>query len=618
MIDSCGIPLEGLTPPMCIEKPLNTIPAQVLLFLLENYIIVALLGYTLIKPFFSSFSLGNLLASFFVGYTSLLGIIRIYSLFLPYKNIFWPVFFTELLIILLYKNQNSYSQILTAFKRNFNSKNIIKNILGAILILIFLFSVLALHIRQANFAWVGHGHNQYAWLLENWQETTPTHFPYIDKHYDELIFHYFLTSPFKITFDPTIPWWFTLGLIKTSLLAFLFFVFKKMGSTKWQSLIFTLFLFLGTSSLIPTKYYMLFDSSNFLYFTVHSGRMVGFGITLLLLVNMFSNPTTKKLGLFPLFIIALGLSATSISNAFWLWVIYTWIMITKICFDNDSYPKPANLTLGTVICYSSILMIFTLYGLPFKEDFFYTVRALGVSFLILLLINHGFPKIIDLFYKEVALFKTQKNTIIQYIILVGGISFGLIFCGNLFVNNPLRKISTELIGKYTTPAPIYSFGSLQSYTFNIGDHREIGRFNEHCQGAFQFAAYYGWILIMILLVNHLFIKKIKLNIQLSWKDFALYDTFLMLVVSLLFFLFLMDFVDFGSHAWLKSRFLEGPVFGIIVIFFYLIHKAYSTKQKIVALLILLLYTITPFVATERPRQIKSNGEIFFNELKSGR
>jgi len=630
---------SGTANALSLRKPLKSF-LKFLPFLFENYFFVIFFGSMLVKPFFSDttfkYSLGTFLASFFIGYTSLLGIIRVYSLICPYEHIYWPVFITELLITIFLLNKYQLFQIQKRVLQANNVKEIIlNNFLWGILLLVFVCTVLMLQVRQWNFAWVGHGTYQYAYLIEEWQNKPPLHFPFIEKHYDELIFHYFLSSPAQLFYDPILPWWVTLGLIKTSLLAFLFFAFRKLNISFFFSLLFSLFMFIGTSSLIPTKYYMLFDSANFLYFTAHSGRIVGIGIMLMLIVDAILERSSKNsLPLLTLILIGLGITATSISNALWLLVLYPILVITVIFFQNYRQENLTagddhlnnNIKLGTILCFLAVITLFLMYGLPFKSAITYHLRTLSVFLVIELFLWIYFSKLRFFFLNIKNSWDKHRNILLQAIVLLGAILFGIIFLGNMFVENPLRASAMKNLGKIVGETniqllPIFKWTGLEPHqtgTFAIGDHREMSDANEYCQGLHKFAAYYGWILILIILTNFLFNKGLKRKDFYTYTDFILYEIFLLSVVGLVSCFFFTDFIDFGSRAWLKTRFLEWPVYSIMFISFYFFNRVCSRYQKALGAAILIIYMIVPFLATEHPRQIKENTAAFWDVLKSGK
>jgi hypothetical protein len=166
-----------------------------------------------------------------------------------------------------------------------------------------------------------------------WKIYVPAHFPIITKHYDELIYHYFLTTPLAPTFDPILPWWTTAVLVRTSMLVFLVLALRKLGVSMLLAVLSVCFMYFGSFSFNPAKIYLLFDSGNPLYYVGHAGRIVGVGAGILLFVDLFARASGKRgLPVMALILVGLGLTATSYSNAFWLFLIYAWAMLSIIYY----------------------------------------------------------------------------------------------------------------------------------------------------------------------------------------------------------------------------------------------------------------------------------------------
>ncbi len=442
--DCNGTCCNGLIPPLCVEPAFKGFFIENIVFLFIHYVIIALFGYTLIKPFWANtgFCYG-LVSSFFIGYIAVIPIIRVLSLFFPYTMIYIPVMVTVLSIIAILEREFIASWP-NFRQQQFQLSRYLKHIAWILSFTIFLFGALSILLRQGAFAWVGHGNDQYAFLLEQWRQSPPAHFPLIDKHYDELIFHYFLTSSFQTVPNPVIIWWLTLGLIKTSMLALFISLFKRLNISSFFPILFTTFIFIGTTSLIATKYYMLLDSSNLLFFTVHSGRIIGIAIIALLLVNSLKdNKDTKSIPPLALILIGLGITSTSISNAIWLLLVSAWMILLRIS-PKEQPATNRTLLSGQLLCYTSTISLLLMYGLPFSKPF-YMVRAVAVGISCLLFLWYAFEYIKP----------TNKPAIHSQAIIILSILLGLIFLGNVWVNNPIRSNTYKHISTLALETPIY-------------------------------------------------------------------------------------------------------------------------------------------------------------------
>ena len=301
---------------------------KILLFFIAHYVLVLLFGYALCYRFFKNVSnvslLFKLFASFYIGFICMMGVVRPLTPFFHYGHIYWPVITLALVTIIfqLFLNKADWPP-LKSIPSMITPKSVMTFFAQTAFLSVLIGTVLMLQMSQAEFKWVGHGPDQYAYLLEEWRVRQYFHFPIVSQHHAELLFHYFFTIMLLPTFEPIVPWWITLAIIKASMWAFLYLAFKRFGVSSILSFIFCLFIFVGTTSLVPTKYYLLFDTSNPFYFTVHGGRIIGIGIVLLLLMDIFHNSQNRTF--FPiLFFIfgGMGLTVTSFSNVLWILPLY--------------------------------------------------------------------------------------------------------------------------------------------------------------------------------------------------------------------------------------------------------------------------------------------------------
>ena len=574
-------------------------------------------GYQLSKPFYRGITGSNRLleyiAGFFIGYTCLLGPLRLLSLFLPYTWIYVPtMIFLIAGIVLLTACSPKYPRGSSSLspQRMFSWQSAVL----VLVLIVLLVSELFLFVHQGDFHFNGHGYNQYAYLLDEWKQGPPVHFPIIMKHYDELMFNYFLTAPLPKEFPIILSWWLTLGLMKVSIFAFIFLFFRKMGFSFIMSLICVLFLYAGTTSLLATKYYMLFDSSNLLYFTVHSGRMVGIIFIFLMIGDALFSSSQNRLPLVFFLLSGLGIAATSLSNPLWLGATYGGLII----YNSGRYASGKKFLdpNGTVLCYSAVIASMMMYALDFESPLSYKFRMAALAVVVVLAVSRLLPK-----HDGVGV-KTDighKLLVKQGAVLLAGVLTGLIFLGNMFAGNPLQRIFVTalkpIIGSVEIRdlpamkgAPIVSEGG----TFAVGDHRELRTFNEYCKGLTSFADYYGLILVMILATNYFIVNARRAGQGFLRAELVLYEIFLIAVASLPCFFFFTDFVQYGSRTWLKTRLLEIPVYVIILIFFYFANRFCTKSQKIILGAVLLVYTFVPFVMTQRPRQIMYNFYAFLN------
>jgi len=177
------------------EASLKGLSIPIVFFLFVNYLVIALMGYALARPFFDGGPVKNVelkvFASFFIGYICLSGIVRLVSFVCPYFWIYGIVLAVELLVII----------IACWGKEGWYSTNVekcspwifwLKRLSVGLVLIVFFGAALCIQVRQGDFSWVGHGPHQYARFLDEWYDNHLLHFPLISRHYDELIVHYFL------------------------------------------------------------------------------------------------------------------------------------------------------------------------------------------------------------------------------------------------------------------------------------------------------------------------------------------------------------------------------------------------------------------------------------------
>jgi hypothetical protein len=587
---------------------------SLILFFILNYFFVALFGYILTRLFWKDIDASfivKLWAGFLMGYVCVLGIARVMSLIFPLHYFYWPtIVMMAAFMFMCYGKQKE--------KIVFSSTKMGREALSLLILIALLCFVLLFQIRQdiGEFLWVGHGQTQYAYMHDRFLSPQWTHFPIIKQHYDELLFHEFFFGSLLREFDPIVIWWVTLGLIKISSGAFFFLLFRKLNVAVWMAIVFSLFICLGSTSFTAINYYMLFDSGNPVWLAAHSGRVVGIGILYLLLMSVFFHEKEEKLPTIFIVLCSLGITATSISNFLLIIMLYilaiVFFPVLKDRLDKGIY-KP---TSADWLCYAIVGTCLLWFALPFYG--YYTIRLIALVAVILLFMLRLFPYLID-FARIKG--ETKRRLIKRLTVFFVTCVLSLLFLGNIAVENKMTKSIQSFLNKKGYAIDIMLLKDQkgkQFYpekgTWKIGDYREIGRYNAHCISAGSFAAYYGGLLGMILLVNYLFGRRIKEN-RPNLLECYTYELFLGAAVLLVCFLFFMNFVDYGSRAWLKSRFLELPVYFIVFTFLFFVSRFKPLLRNIVAI-VLLIYTLTPFTATGRPHQIRENWRIFVDLMRS--
>ncbi len=120
--------------------------------------------------------------------------------------------------------------------------------------------------------------------------------PWIDQQYDELAF---LHPIALILASPTIPvvtlFWMVGSLGRLSALGLVHFLARAAGLSGAHAFLLAAFLWLGTFSIYPLDYLILFDSHNPLFYNVHVGRIAADLMPLLAWLAVFSKPGSGPL-----------------------------------------------------------------------------------------------------------------------------------------------------------------------------------------------------------------------------------------------------------------------------------------------------------------------------------
>lgn len=600
-----GVTFDGFTP-------------VVILFLAANYVVVALFGYALTVNFFSGVkvsSLVKLISSFFIGYTCIIGVIRIFSMMLPYRFIYWPVLAVILLMSAFFLYRAKFSWKGWALSTARSHKGIIVTLLFAAIYLSF---ILILQIYQGGMLWVGHGPHQYSTLLQAYRVNNIAHFPIITQHYEELIFHYFLTMPLELNFAPILSWWTTLALTKLSIFLFIYTAFRKVEASLWMSSVFALFMMLGTTSLVIERSYVIIDAGNPISYIVHPGRIVQIGFAILLILDaVLHSQRGSTLSKTFFLLSAVGLAATSISNILWIMPLYMLTVAYTSFYNSEELIKGYRVG-GKMICYGATAVTLLLYSLPFHGVNVFVPRALAVLVIVYIFLHKDMRQIFASIPRLGTTYSANiKSFWSRAYILVGSGCVSLLLLGNVFVNNSVARSFIRFIGK------LFGNTSIEATTKYVNrgvESLSLGNFTAsgamYRTGLSQFAASFAGVLALILLAAYLFERGRRTGRLRMGPDPAntVYEVLVMLAASIPFVFFITDFVNIHSYGWLLTRFLEIPVYLTVFIFLYAVNRFCSRPLKVIVSLILIAYVVVPFIYNHRIDQLTANWGVFLRLL----
>ena len=527
-----------------------------------NYLLTAFLGLRIVTqiPYFRGQS--RVLAGaagFFLGYLAVTALARVASVVVPIPH---DDYLTVIAILAC-----AYGLRGSGAPEKATEKSAVFTILG-FAVAVFVLALLQ-QIFFGDFRWVGHGHNQYAMYMKQW-EREGLFFPIFDQHYDEFVFHHFLSGLFlEQKFNALVPWWVTLALNKASVFVFFTLAARAFGLPLWDALLTVVFVFIGTLSLFPGRYDLLFDSANPLFYVVHSGRLVG-APAILFFVFLWR---AKDIGPLAGFLVAAGLTATTISNALWLIVL-----LLVMGLYGDSVKRRAQSLWSLALC-PTLYAFASLGWLVWVK-----LCVLGVHFFASSWIRE-IPRSL----------KAYKAAMWVPAFLAIGV-FCLIF-GNVAAMNPLGILVREYTAFLSLPPDVFSLAPAEAKSLLdplIGDHREIELYSLYSVSFYTYVLLYGGLLLLAALALR---SRAKLG---EPED----RVFAALTFALPFVFFFVDFVGVGTRAWVRTRFLEVPV--CLITFFAILLLYKSGKKANWLRAYLAAFAVFPFLLTERPRQIWEN------------
>lgn len=564
------------------------------LYLSICYFFVMLFGQALFKPFWSDWAPQNRLArvfcSFFVGYIATVGFARILSLLIDAKKLHIVTMCAMGVTVLIsYLNRSEESNR----TRSDNNHLLIWCTAAVILVA----AALAIQVFQVDFSWHTHFGEPTIEMEYEVLNSKTSFFPISFSYYDSALFHYVTTYPIADKIHVILPWWLTLAIIKLSVFIFIYGIFRTLKMPQQLSLASTLFLFFGTVSPFFTRYYLLFDYGNPLFLDMDSSRMAALAAFLLVVLSVAKQHI--KIGWIALFLFSLGVSSLVTSHVAWILLawLFTWFFGGKA-----DVATSLSLSFDRFICITTVAAWILLFALPF--DGYYRLRLIAciipiVAWAARYILNHRYFT-----------WKWDRNTL-SAIIANASTASGLLFLGNLFVNNKLAK---TVFGIFNRSPHIYGIEwatKVYDGNYMLGDFRDFSRMDLHAQftsGATGFLCFYGGILLMILFSQHW--------TQQKWKTSApertaaiLHEFFLVTVIVLPILFFFMNFINIGEYAWYKVRFTQIPIIYIQFYFLYTLSRLDCLRRPMlrnITICSLLLLCIVPFLATQRPGQMLEN------------
>lgn len=606
---------------------MGVLPGHLILIAL-THCVIAVFGYVLTAScipslLIKSYFVTRVVCSYFVGYIATISLIRVLSFTVNFSNIYYitiPTIIFLCALFLIKTKPVSHTINLSLL----NKHTFFPQFLLSVLYFVLLFFILMIQVFQADFSWAGE--NFYLNYFKLWEGKE--HLPIVTQHYGELIINFMMQS-LNNSYNPLVDWWFSLGLVKLSVWVFLFVLLRNIISSIPSALIFSTFLVAGTTSILPDKYYLLFAGNNPVIFNGFAGKAASEAMTLFVIFSIIgprlfdqtraepaNDNSARKVPIIILFM--LGVSATVITNLFWIIILCTVSFALYMRHKVDiEFSLPENFIM-VVFVYFSVFVCIVLYSLPFGSMVSINIRLVLVGMVVFGAMSLAYMTIRNVVRGVKGGMEQGEptNTFIFSMVLTSGI-FGLLFLGNLTVQNNLAElfinILSSLFGEIEITNVNLTEGGLGSLIF--GDYRELGSWNEFNKDVMHFISYYGAILAIALISVCLFEREKKRIISSDLISYILFGILVICTLALPIFLLFMDFNESSGRTWIKSLFLHIPVSMIFFSTFCLIFRVGRKWEKAAANVYLLVYTVTPFIATQRIEQITENTSMFFSMLK---
>lgn len=455
---------------------------------------------------------------------------------------------------------------------------------------------LVIQVFQGDFVWVGHGRLQYAFFLHRLREQTPgAPFPILTLHYDELLYAHLLTSPAALSFDAILPMWMTLALNKVSAASLLFCVFRRLDVSVLSASLGTAFLTFGTFSLNPLKYLLLFDSSNPLGYAVHSGRVVAIPLALLCLAEFLGKPGERgrTIGGITLLLMGAGLSATSVSNLAGLGALWAAGTLLSAGGAGGWASDPRTLRALAAAAFAVPALSYALIPHAGAPGFLFAPYFAALA---AFLAPHA-----------AAALRAPRESLLPRLkpalLFAAGAGAGLLLLGNIWADNP---VSRQLLGLARSLGALADLGVEYPQGFEriepvptrlFVDARETHAFSEYSRSAVHFMGYYGLLFAGVFWAFRL------LRPAPEPGPARLHGLLLaILAAGLPLCFFFMDFVRSLNRQWVKSRFLEVPVYGILFLVLVAADRLGTERQRRAARIGCLAFVVLPILATGRLRQ----------------
>lgn len=465
-----------------------------------------------------------------------------------------------------------------------------------ILTLFFVNEVQVSNTHDGGYHVMGDGAQFFLELIQTQNGFEPDqHFPVITQHYDEIMFLYPLLQPnihdiSKAMENAVNCYWVLYSLGKTSCFIIVLLSLNAWARSWTLAALTALLLFFGSIHPLPVQSFLLFDASNPLSITMHTGRIIIAVMPLAVItLCLHKKSLVKPSGLARKSILLfLGIGCSSLSLHFLVVIALTFLVASSIKWKASLLHTC--LTIGLSML--SILLIYSSSVTMGVGAFLLIVNSLVVIYPFLKGLTHSFTGKKDLLVKSR---KWLLNNFAPFSTYLIGVMLGLCFLGN-----GLTAKFYELTG---LQAPVFLTRIVPTVSWEFGKNPYCGLFPMiYCANILAFTSLYGLPFIFTGLA-----ATINLNRYKSRTDYVC-DTktmtimhllsVILLILSICF--FILDFTDGAATkfeylpwlaVWVKSRLAEPWFYALISLGIIVLYHQGDIRTKNLIILALAVHIL---------------------------
>ena len=595
-----------------------TLPALWYFLSVMYYATSLFIGYAFLFPIIKRTKtpfLVSLFASFLPGYIIVVSINRLVTYMFPYSSaaVIVLIGMVSLVLMLYVKNVSGLKTFLQEFRFSRNRKEHIYFI-GLFILLFFI--ILIVTLQRGKHPFCGHAVN---YIIENGYillENINHHVPIFGYHYDEFFFNYPLIYFFKSNVALIFHFWIVNTFMIVSIIFMLYSIFIYFGLSSPLASIYTAFLMIGSHTLSPVNYLLMFDSGNPLVFNVHVGRMIScvLPVFLLLRFGMYGNHgINSKWNNYELVLIVLfGLGIPSLSFHVF---IYTMVFLFMIILYRISNSERKIITLNnTVILMMISFMIFVPFYTKFltgsENDF------LGIPIVITSIISSA---VLFQFIRPLQLRGAWKQIKEPFLVILSAVTSAVLF-GNLITlkfHGFMRLVGDEL----QNLLGYNPYGFL--FTRIFSQDSPIRFFEKQLEnmpltdflGMHYYVTYYGFVTLLIYGALFVFMRR-----NYSRTDYGSHEikglgvSIYLNVILFIMGIFFTSYSYLGMQRWFTTRFIEVPFYTLLILCLIILGKTKLSILQYGTFVVIALWTILPFIYNQRIEQWLVNAKAFFSVI----